>query len=268
MQLYWVYEIPIWLDMVFFLVVLLAPMEAGFRIGLRKHRLNPEAERAARGDATLTSILALLGLMLAFTYAFCMSRADLRKQALLNEVNAIGTAFLRADLAPEPGRTELRKRLLDYARSRLVTLEMVRTRKRLEQVIASSLEAQAELWPATKSAVQQEGDMPAPLKASLVAAINAVLDAHTIRIAVIYDRLPTAVLFLLLLIAAAAIAMAAYSAALRGNANRWRMSVFAVILAALMFLILDFDMVLKGFIRISQEPVAALVREMEAAMRH
>ena len=44
--------------------VLLASMEAGFRIGLRKHRTSPDAERAARGDATLTSILALLGLMM------------------------------------------------------------------------------------------------------------------------------------------------------------------------------------------------------------
>jgi hypothetical protein len=267
MVLYWLYEIPLWLDMALFLVVLLVPMEAGFRMGLRKHRTNPDAERAARGDATLTSILALLGLMLAFTYAFCMTRADMRKKALVTEVNAISTAFIRADLAPEPGRTELRERLLDYARSRLVTPEMVSNREQLREVVARSLEAQAKLWPATKSAVQQEGNMPAPLKASLVQAVNDVLDAHTSRMAVIYDRLPGAVLALLLLIAAAAIALAAYRAGLRGNACRWRMSAFAVILAALMFLILDFDIILRGFIRVNHESLASLVREMEAAVR-
>ena len=44
------------------------------------------------------------------------------------------------------------------------------------------------------------------------------------------------------------------------------MSVFAVILTALMFLILDFDMIVRGFIRVSHEPLASLIRDMEAAM--
>jgi hypothetical protein len=54
-------------------------------------------------------MLALLGLLLAFTYSFSLSRADMRKQAVINEANAIGTAFLRADLGAEPGRGELRE---------------------------------------------------------------------------------------------------------------------------------------------------------------
>ena len=79
MYLCWLYEIPLWLVMVLLLLVLLASMEAGLRSGVRKHRVSPEAERGARGDATLTPVLALLGLMLAFTYAFSLSRADKRK---------------------------------------------------------------------------------------------------------------------------------------------------------------------------------------------
>ena len=138
----------------------------------------------------------------------------------------------------------------------------------MEEVVARSLEAQAKLWPATKSALRQEGGMPDPLKASLVQAVNDVLDAHTSRMAVIYDRLPGSVMALLMLIAAASISLASYSAGLRGNACRWRMTVFAIILAALMFLILDFDMILRGFIRINHEPLASLIREMEAALGH
>jgi NADH:ubiquinone oxidoreductase subunit 3 (subunit A) len=143
---------------------------------------------------------------------------------------------------------------------------MAGNRKQLEEVVARSLEAQAKLWPATKAAVQQEGNMPAPLKASLVQAVNNVLDAHTSRMAVIYDRLPGAVLALLMLIAAASMALAAYNAGLTGLACRWRMSAFAVILAALMFVILDFDIVLRGFIRVNHESLASLIREMEAAL--
>lgn len=268
MYLYWMYEIPIWLDMTLFLVLLLVPMEVGFQIGLRKHRAHPDAERATRGEVALAALLSLLGLMLAFTYAFSMSRADMRKQAIIREVNAISTAFLRADLAPEPGRTQLRQRLLEYAQSRSVTPESVKNRQELQEALARSLEAQAKLWPATKAVIQQEGDMPTPLKASLQQALTEVLDAHTARMAAIYDRLPGAVVILLLVIAMVSIALAAYSAGLNGNACRWRMGTFAVILASLMFVILDFDMVLRGFIRIDQTSLARLVADMERALNH
>lgn len=264
MDLYWLYEIPLWLDMLLFLLVLLVPMEVGIRMGLRRNRSISGGEEVARRDVILSALLALLGLMLAFTYAFSMSRADLRKQTLIAEVNAIGTAFHRADLLPEPGRTELRQRLLDYARTRIVTPEMAHNREQLQQVLERSLLAQSKLWPATRSAVQQAGDVSEPQKVSLVAAINEVLDAHTLRMAVVYDRLPSAVLALLLLIAATSMALAAYKAGLCGETRRWSMGAFAVILAALIFLILDFDIVLRGFVQVDQESLHLLVLEMEA----
>ena len=80
-------------------LVLLVPIEAGFRLGMRRHRADPDAKQVVLSDVTLNSMLALLGLMLAFTYSFSMSRADLRKKAFTNEVNAISTAFVKPRLA-------------------------------------------------------------------------------------------------------------------------------------------------------------------------
>ena len=206
-------------------------MEVGFRLGGRQHRLHPEAVKAARNDVTLASMLALLGLMLAFTYSFSMSRADMRKQALVVEVNVISTAFLRADLASEPSRTELRELLFDYARSRVTVLGTIKTREQVQEVVDRSLEIQSKIWPATKLALRQERDMSDPERALLVSAINDVLDVHNSRMAVFYDRLPTAVLALLVLIAAASLTVAAYNTSMTGQSSRWRMSAFAVILA-------------------------------------
>ncbi len=44
--------------------------------------------------------------MLAFTLGMAGSRFDQRRELLLDEANAIGTARLRADLVPEPTRGE------------------------------------------------------------------------------------------------------------------------------------------------------------------
>jgi hypothetical protein len=93
---YWQYQLPLWVVFFLFLILLLIPMEVGFRLGSRRGRSQPVPEAESRGDITLNGMLTLLALMLAFTYSFCVSRADLRKKAIITEVNAIGTAFLRA----------------------------------------------------------------------------------------------------------------------------------------------------------------------------
>jgi hypothetical protein len=231
---YWQYQLPLWVVVFLFLILLLIPMEVGFRLGMRQRAMHPDLEDNTRSDVTLASMMALLGLMLAFTYSFSLSRADLRKVEIIKEVNAISTAFLRADLLPEPGRTEVRDRLFDYAKSRYVEPGTIRTLEELEKVVNRSVQIQSKIWPAVKSALRQNGSMSDPEKALLVSAINDVLDSHTSKMAVIYDRLPTAVLALLVLIAGASLGLTAYNSGLRGNFSRWRMTAFALILASLL----------------------------------
>jgi hypothetical protein len=256
----WLYELPIWVDGTLFLLLFLLTVEGGFRMGFRRHRAAGDEKETVRGDVTLGSMLALLGLMLAFTYAFSLGRSDMRKQAIVNEANAIGTAFLRADLGAEPGRSELRQGLLEYAQTRAISNELYG--EELREAIDRSLQAQARLWPATKRALQ--GDVPGPIQASIVQGVNEVLDTHAIRIAVINDRIPAAVLILLLLTAAGALAVAAYNAGLNGNIHRWRMSAFSLVLAAMMMIIVDFDRGKQGFIRVSNQALEAVVRDMQA----
>lgn len=260
----WLYQQPAWLLGLILLMILLLFLEAGFRIGLRNRMAREEVDKMLRGDVTLGAMLALLGLMLAFTYAFSLSRADLRKQAIVNEANAIGTAFMRADLVAEPGRSELRQRLLEYARTRVLTAESVENLQQLHQLIERSLEAQGQLWPTTKLALQ--GDAPTPFETSLVEAINAVMDAHTTRLSVGFDQMPALVVFALILIAALSLAGAAHNAGLRGRMIRWRMTAFALIMVILIVMIVDFDQSLRGFIQVSNQSLISLVQNMEAAI--
>jgi hypothetical protein len=264
---FWQYQIPLWLVFLIFLILLLLPMELGFQLGARKRKSFSDPKDVARGDVTMASMLALLGLMLAFTYSFSMSRADLRKKAVIDEVNAISTAFLRADLLSEPGRSDVRNALYRYADSRRVEPGSVLTMEELNKVVAFSLKAQSQLWPTLKRALRQPGDISDPEKALLVKAFNDVLDSHTSRMAVIFDRLPTAVLALLVLIAGTSLGVAAYNSSLSGYRSRWRMSAFALILTFLMYVILDCDMMLRGLIQVDHSSLDRLVQEMEAELR-
>jgi hypothetical protein len=189
-----------------------------------------------------------------------VTRFDARKQAIVDEANAISTAFLRADLGPEPARTELRTLLLEYAKTRAT--ERGRTTAELEGVVQRTIQVQAKLWPATARMVK--GKPAGPIEASIVQAINAVLDAHSTRLAKILDRLPTIVLLMLVFITAASLAVAGFNAAISGGMNRLRMTVLTLVLASIIVVIIDFDLPQKGFIRVSQESLLAVIRDMEA----
>jgi hypothetical protein len=204
---------------------------------------------------------ALLGLVLAFTYAFTLSRADLRKQAVIDEANAIGTAFLRASLAPEPTRTELRKALLDYAKTRVVTVETAGTTDQLRRTVAGTLEAQSKMWPLTEQMVKSK---PAgPVEVSIVQSINEVIDMNTKRLAVSFDRLPGIVLLMLLFLACASLAITGFNAGRLGRMNRWGLTLLILVLAAVMLVIIDFDRPIRGFVQVSQQSLVDVIRDME-----
>ncbi|MEA3276444.1 MAG: hypothetical protein U9Q81_14380 [Pseudomonadota bacterium] len=77
------YYLPIWIVGVIFLVVLLSALESGYRVGLASRKAWKDAESGG-GGVVLSSMFAVLGLVLAFTYASGVSRFDARKQAVRN----------------------------------------------------------------------------------------------------------------------------------------------------------------------------------------
>lgn len=253
------YEYPIWVGGLFSLVVMGLAVELGYRVGLYKRKQWPDAEIGG-GGVVLTAMLALLGLILAFTYSASASRYDARKQAVIVEANAIGTAFLRAGLVPDPGRTQLREALLRYAETRIVDPKKVRTVDDVQRIIELTLEAQAPLWPITERIVAASAR--GPIEASLVAAVNEVIDEHTVRLAVLLDKLPAVVLFMLLLITCGAMAVIGFNAGVSGCISRWRLTLFALVLGGVMFVIVDFDRPREGFIRVSLGSMQATIADM------
>lgn len=265
MDIWVVYDLPIWLTALFILTILLVSMEVGYRGGRRKWVATDECSPSEGSDVALASMLALLGLVLAFTYSFTLSRADSRKQAVLDEANAIGTAFLRANLAPEPSRSELRKLLRDYAKTRDVSEEKVASSDGIQRIVQRSLDVQSLLWPSVERMV--EAKSAGPVEVSILQSVNDVLDMHGKRIVAATDRLPVIVLALLVFIAAAAMFIIGFHAGRQGSLSRWRIALLGVVLAAVITVITDFDRPLTGLVRINQQPIVDLIRDMDATLQ-
>ena len=258
------YNLPLWVVGLIFIVVLAIALEFGFRVGLTRREHWKDAVSGG-GAVVLTSMFAVMGLVLAFTYASGVSRFDARKNAVLIEANALGTAFHRADLVAEPGRTELRMTLLDYARSRVFPESFKSSAEERNIFLKNTMTKLAMLWPTTKKVVQQNN--PGPIEASLVTGINNVIDAHTIRLTAALDKLPQVIMWMLLFISAASLAVAGYNAGIQGRMSRWRMSAFALVLTCLMLVILDYDRPTDGLIKVYNTSINAVIAEMEAELR-
>lgn len=256
------YNYPLWLIAVLLMMLLLVAEEIGHRLGL-SHRAKKGSSNAETGGGgtVLTSLLALLGLLMAFTYSAAVERHEARRQAVIGEANALGTAFLRADVIAEPIRTELKQALYDYARSRAPSGEPMSIEER-GQVVAQSLEKQQRIWPLTRQAVGENAR--GPVEAGLLSAVTEVLDMNTVRLAAVLNKLPAAAMYMLAAIAAVSLSVAGYHAGNDGRFSRWRMTVFALVLSAMMVLILDFDRPRAGMIHLDQLSLLATIEDMKA----
>jgi hypothetical protein len=256
-------DLPLWVFGAIFFCVMLITMELGFRVGKKRRDTWRNAESGG-GGIVQTSIFAVLGLVLAFTYSAGLTRFEARKAAVLNEVNALGTAFLRADFAREPGRTELMTSLYEYAVTRSIPPRSAVTLKDQNIYLSKTLEKQTSILPATKLLIDQEN--PIPLEISVLSSINNVLDAHTIRLAAVIDGLHPTIILLLLLVTASAMAVAGFNAGIHGRMSRWRMNAFSIVLTVLVFVILDLDRPNDGSIIVDQRLINILIADMHNAL--
>ncbi len=255
------YQVPLIFGGLILFAVLLVALETGYRIGVKQRKKWLDADTGG-GTVALSTMFALLGLIMAFTYASGVSRFEARKQAVIEEANALGTAFLRAGLIAEPGGTELKETILAYAKTRVVSRGLVLSHAERVEILKNTLQAQEKLWP-TLEKVLMQGKSGA-IEVSMVAAMNDILDMHTIRVAAIFDKLPPAVIWMLIFMSAATIAVTGFNAGLSGNISRWRTATLALVVVGVMLMILDYDRPTDGFIRVSQYSLNTAIAEMEA----
>ncbi len=88
-------------------VVLFAAELLVIHLGFRYRRLPVDAATNAAVAPVVGTVLSLMGLVLAFSFSNAAGRLGENRMAILNEANAIETAWLRIDLAePEARRLD------------------------------------------------------------------------------------------------------------------------------------------------------------------
>jgi hypothetical protein len=239
---------PLWLVFVVSLLVILSASEIGRRLGVRA---------AARGGDNITTlegaILGLLALMISFTFAMALSRFEARRDAVLNEANAIGTTALRARLLPAPHNTGSVKLLREYVQLQVGIAERVPSESELNAATARSNAVQEALWQQAKAAAAKDNAMvPTGL---FIQALNEMIDDREKHLTATRNRVPNIVLLALYGIATVASCFTGYAGGLEARQSRLPVYMMGLLVAAVILLIQDLDRPSSGFITVSQQPM-------------
>jgi hypothetical protein len=181
MQNFHLFEfLPLWVTFFGTVVMVLVSISLGTYLARRRKALQKPAEDEGPIGTTANATLALLAFMLAFTFGITASRFDSRRQLLLDEVTAIETTALRADLIPEPHRSEVREIMRQYIELRI---NMPKDAAGIRERIKESEELQRRLWP--HAAALANSDLKNPDIVSLfVDSLNETMNLQTRRVAI------------------------------------------------------------------------------------
>ena len=257
-----------WLDqapLLFVGAVLLGLMSAaaaiGYGIGVRRDaaaRANGiKRENGAEGYI-VSATLGLLALLLGFTFSLAVQRFETRRELVVADANAIGTAYLRVQLLSEPHRSRLSGLLINLA-SNKVELATVRP-KDVGPLLAKEDKLLTDIWSATAAAF--DSIRTAPYSYALLEPINNIIDMDGSRRAARAAHVPTVVLAVLLFYLIGTAGVLGFVLA-HGRAQL-AAGFLLILLTLSLLLVIDIDRPTIGGIRESQEPMQQLFKSLKS----
>jgi hypothetical protein len=232
---------------------------------LRQHQLRrgapdggPQAADNSEKGIVISAVIGLLALLVAFTFSIAIDRFDTRRSNVLNEANAIGTTYLRAQLLDEPHRTRISRLLIQYTDTRLVLATKMPGPEQAA-LLATNDQLLVDLWTATVAAFPSIRSVP--LSHSFLDTMNNMIDMDATRKAGRQARVPAEVFVVLILYLLVVTGIINYG--LSGRSGRRTAIFLSSLFGVLMILIIDLDRPASGGITESQEPM----RQLQAFMR-
>jgi hypothetical protein len=232
----------------------------GHRIRIKTIEKNPDHAHADLGAISGT-LLALLGLLLAFTFSMSNSRFDNRRQLVIEEANAIGTVILRTEFYPDSIRKVLRAGLKEYVEDRIAFYRAGMNIQKAMDFYIKADEVSKKVWSIAVSYAKT--DDATTRTSMLIPALNEMIDITTTRRAAGEATIPDSIMYFLFILCVG-------SAFLLGYEQRkkidWIVVIgFSVMLSATIFNIIDLDRPRSGLIKMDKpnEKIVELLQMFE-----
>jgi hypothetical protein len=225
----------------------------------RRLRAHADALREPFG-VLQAALLGLVALLLAFGLTMAVGRYDARRAAVVEQANAIGTTYLRAQTLREPLRGRSLEQLVRYTDSTIALSEAVPGSAASREAIDEGARLQLSLGLLAGEPLSGSPSDSAPRL--YVETLNEMIDMQTVQVSALNNRVPTSVLVVEVVGAAAALGLLALYLAILAR------GVLTVVLAAafvsvLLLITFDLDRPVRGLVRVPDTPLVALRASME-----
>jgi hypothetical protein len=207
--------------------------------------------------AVVAGMLGLMAFMMAFTIGIVINQQANRGAMVVEEANAIGTAWLRAGLLEEPDLSAAQPLLREYTEIRISAADDL---SQFAPMLMRSEEIHNELWGIMEEAVRRgyESD----IMGMAVASVNDVIDVHSSRLFVASLRLPRILGILLLLATVFSFLLVGIASSSDRKRDTAAMIIFAMVFAAVLIVIVDLDRPQDGLLTVPQTAMTDLLRRI------
>jgi hypothetical protein len=251
------FELETWVLALILLAVILGATVVGLLIG-RSVRGRSEVLREPF-SVMQAVLLGFMSLVLAFGLSLAVGRYQDRRAATVDEANAIGTTYLRAQTLQEPMRSGSLALLRQYTD---VSIRISQTRpdsSAQRQATTNSSQLQRQLWGLAGQALNRA---PADSAPRLYAdSLNETFDSQSSRVSSLSNRVPTAVLVLELVVAAVALASLGLHLSTMGR-GVLTVLVAALLVTSTLLVTFDLDRPTRGLIRVPDGPLTQVRASM------
>ena len=244
-------------------LTILFSCELGYQLGKNLHSKQDKEATSSLGPM-VGGLLGMLAFVLAFTFSMTAAHHSARKQNVLDEANAIGTAYLRADLLNTQHRNKLKALLREYVDIRIKAVEDIRTKgiagTNIGAVLKKSVALHNLLWAEASSAAIKANSLNTAL---MIASLNNVIEMHEKRVtAGLRNRIPISVWIAVLGICILTMITLGTQLGFSGKRRLVAVIPLSMAFSALLVLAVDLNRPEKGLITVGQQAMTNLQIKM------
>jgi hypothetical protein len=218
---------------------------------------SPSLGSKAASRYLVSSALALLGLLIGFTFSMAVERYDERRHAVTEEANAISTVYARGGLFNEPIASRLKASVAHYAVERRDFVAAGEDQQKLDRIAKETARTQDEIWAIMKQALDTPGGEG--LTTATLTSMNEMFDIASTRQALIEAHIPNMVMAVLIGFAVATAYLLGYGSAHEGRSHNAATTIVFALVAIAIALIIDLDRPRLGFIKVDQDPMERVI---------
>ena len=250
-------SLPIWAVYVGVVVLALLSSEVGFRFGLWLQDRSNEPGESKMTGAVVGGMLGLMAFLMAFTIGIVIDQQGNRKAMVVQEANAIGTAWLRAGFLEESDLSVVRPLLQEYTEIRI---EAANDMSLYDAIVTRSEEIHDELWAIMEENVRRGNE--SDIMGLNIESVNDVIDTHSERLFVANLRLPRILGILLFLATILSFLLVGAASSADRKRDTAAMILFALVFAAVLIVIIDLDRPQEGLLTVPQTAMTDLLRQI------